>query len=364
MMRTPRTRPLILLVALALTLLVLFMAPYATALVSRDQVSLRDRIAIPGVGLVPKADERTAAKQQSETCGTIAGRWVDLAPLNDPRQEVGVAALNGLIYVAGGFHPDGSAATTVEAYDPVTDIWSFVAPLPLGVHHPGAAAVNGKFYVFGGERSPDAAPSDATFEYDPALNSWVTKARMPTPRGAMGTGVVDGKIYAAGGEPFGENDFAVYDPVVDTWTALPPMPTPRNHLAGGGEGSTFYAVGGRSGAIGGITSVVEAFDTNTSSWRQRTVMPTPRGGIGGTVAGDCLYIFGGENNPTSPVGIFDQTEIYDPSTDSWRSLTPMAVARHGIGAAALGNRIYIPGGATVEGFGVTGAHQAFDVATP
>jgi hypothetical protein len=42
----------------------------------------------------------------------------------------------------------------------------------------------------------------------------------------------------------------------------------------------------------------------------------------------------------------------------------MGVARHGIGAATLGNRIYIPGGATIEGFGVTGAHQAFELATP
>ncbi|NIV33838.1 MAG: hypothetical protein GWN58_31645, partial [Anaerolineae bacterium] len=47
--------------------------------------------------------------------------------------------------------------------------------------------------------------------------------------------------------------------------------------------------------------------------------------------------------------IFDQTEVYDPSTGTWFSLTPMPVPRHGIGAAAVGNRLIIPGGGTIAG---------------
>jgi N-acetylneuraminic acid mutarotase len=93
-------------------------------------------------------------------------------------------------------------------------------------------------------------------------------------------------------------------------------------------------------------------------------MPTPRGGIAAAAVGGCLYVFGGEGNQFHPRGIFDQVEVYDPSTDSWQALDPMAAPRHGIGAAVAGSRIYLPGGATVQGFGATAVHQAYDVGGP
>ena len=38
----------------------------------------------------------------------------------------------------------------------------------------------------------------------------------------------------------------------------------------------------------------------------------------------------------------------------------MPSPRHGIGAAVVGDRIFVPGGATVQGFGASGAHEVFD----
>ncbi len=38
--------------------------------------------------------------------------------------------------------------------------------------------------------------------------------------------------------------------------------------------------------------------------------------------------------------------------------------RHGTGAAVLDGLIYIPGGATLEGLGVSGAHDVFDPLAP
>src|SRR5262245_36912765 len=42
--------------------------------------------------------------------------WFALAPMGEPRQEVGVAELGGVVYVAGGFLGDGSASSVAEAY--------------------------------------------------------------------------------------------------------------------------------------------------------------------------------------------------------------------------------------------------------
>jgi N-acetylneuraminic acid mutarotase len=75
----------------------------------------------------------------------------------------------------------------------------------------------------------------------------------------------------------------------------------------------------------------------------------------------CLYVLGGEGNANLPSGVFPQNEVYDPRTDVWETLTPMATPRHGIGAAVLGDRIFVPGGANVQGFGATAAHEAFTV---
>ena len=69
-------------------------------------------------------------------------------------------------------------------------------------------------------------------------------------------------------------------------------------------------------------------------------------------------MFGGEDNRAHPKAVFEQTEVYDPRANSWWSLEPMPAARHGIGAAAAGRLIYIPGGADSQGLGVTGVHEA------
>jgi N-acetylneuraminic acid mutarotase len=288
---------------------------------------------------------------------SLPGRWVDLAPLGEPRQEVGVAELGGWIYVAGGFTEGPGVSANVEAYDPTADRWQFVAPLPIAVHHAALATAGGKLYLMGGDVGLESVSSDAVFEYDPAANAWTRRASMPTARSAMAVGVIDGRIYLAGGQG-GERDFARYDPATDTWTVLPPMPTPRNHLAGGAIGSVFYAAGGRSASI---TNALEAFDTITGAWTQLPSMPTARGGNGASVLNGCLYVFGGEGNRSSPVGIFHEVEVFDPVANRWLSLDPMAVPRHGIAATTLGNRMYIPGGALVEGFGTTPIHQALQI---
>jgi N-acetylneuraminic acid mutarotase len=184
---------------------------------------------------------------------------------------------------------------------------------------------------------------------------------MPTARGALAVAVIGNKIYAAGGSPPArERDFAVYDPAADTWATLPPMPTPRNHLTAGASGEKFYAVGGRSGGIQGAANAMEEFDPMTNTWTQKAPLPTARSGIAGVVVNGCLYVFGGEGNTAHPQGVFAQAEAYNPVTNTWQAVVPMPVPRHGIGAAAIGPRIYIPGGGPVQGFGVTDVHEVFD----
>jgi N-acetylneuraminic acid mutarotase len=170
--------------------------------------------------------------------------------------------------------------------------------------------------------------------------------------------VIGGRVYVAGGAPDSAGrTLEAYDPATDSWVSLPPMPTARNHVAGGAIGGRLYVVGGRPPLT---LSVLEVFDPVSGTWKSRAAMPTGRSGHAAAVVRGCLYVFGGEGNSASASGVFAQSELYDPGTNSWTSLTSMRTPRHGIGAAAVGSRIYLPGGATQQGFGAVATHDAYD----
>ena len=50
-----------------------------------------------------------------------------------------------------------------------------------------------------GVRSPGWNPVNNAWEYDPATDEWKELAPMPTKRGAASAGVANGKIYVTGG---------------------------------------------------------------------------------------------------------------------------------------------------------------------
>ena len=100
------------------------------------------------------------------------------------RTEVAAAALDGKIYVIGGYQ---KGAGLVEEYDPEKNSWRRRAALPKALHHVGAAAVNGRIYVIGGFIS-GVGPVDTVYEYDPGADRWKSKAPMPTPRGRSPSG--------------------------------------------------------------------------------------------------------------------------------------------------------------------------------
>jgi N-acetylneuraminic acid mutarotase len=68
-----------------------------------------------------------------------------------------------------------------------------------------------------------------------------------------------------------------------------------------------------------------------------------------------IYVFGGE----APEGTFDEVEEYDPKTDSWRAMTPMPTARHGLGSAVMGKSIYVISGGPKPGGSTSAANEVF-----
>jgi N-acetylneuraminic acid mutarotase len=203
------------------------------------------------------------------------------------------------------------------------------------------------------------------WSWNPATEmTWSAKAAMPagTQRGSAVAGAIDGKIYVAGGLRGGAvNDVSVYDPSTNAWTGgLPGVPMTRDHGCGGVVNGKLYILGGRQGGITTQSSIVYEL-TPGAGWAERAAMPTARGGTACGVVGDRIVVVGGEGNGAVASGVFPQVEAYDAVANTWTTLAMMPSPRHGMGAAAVGDKIYVPGGASTQGFG---AVATFEILTP
>src|SRR5215467_11540344 len=139
--------------------------------------------------------------------------WQLGAQMPEARQELATGALNGNVYVLGGYEAGATSTATVQVYNPTTDTWTFAHDLPYAVNHNAAAVAGGKLYSFG-------AGAGETFVYDPNSNSWSPKAASHYVHSyTAAVGVIDDQIYVAGGKGTpSQRELEVYDPNANTWT--------------------------------------------------------------------------------------------------------------------------------------------------
>jgi N-acetylneuraminic acid mutarotase len=299
--------------------------------------------------------------------------WKKGAPFPEPDEELYSVAVSGKLYVIGGWG-DGKARGVNYEYDAATDRWTKKSPMPHPAHHTALAAVNGKIYAFGGFVAPatTAIPLGAAWEpvadaweFNPATDAWKPLAPLPGKRGSAVAAEVGGKIYVIGGattmegskDPFftafgparvlGTND--VYDPATNTWESRNPMSVPRNHAFSGVVNGKIYVIGGRTGQAFILsatnTDVVEEYNPASNMWSiPKERMPTARSGGASGTDGRRIYVAGGEVTTTELVGAFRAVEAYEPATNSWMTLPSMPMPRHGVAGAVIGNRFHLVSG--------------------
>lgn len=305
---------------------------------------------------------------QASLAESLQGNWNQGASAPSKRTEIAAAAVGGKIYVVGGFSQpnlrnvlDFAISRDVEVYDPAADSWSVTTPLPEGRHHVGIATLDGFLYVIGGFAKAGLSVWHAVntvYQYHPAMQTWRELAPMPTARGALGVAAYQGRLYAIGGYD-GERSLAaseVYNPETDTWSSVAPLPAPRDHLAVASTGSGIYAIGGRANLnYHQNTGRVEAYDPATDQWQTRASLPTARSGISSGVMNEQIYVLGGESGE----GTFNSNEKYLPTEDRWVTMAPMPTARHGSGAAVVNERLYVIGGGPAPGASFSQINEIF-----
>ena len=124
------------------------------------------------------------------------------------RDYFGVGVVNNLIYVIGehGWPQVGSLGgpflTVIEEYNPKTDRWqkkNDILDLRL---YSSTVVVGDEIYLIGGFVWQDGLRKDpATVDvYNPETDEWSDVPPMPTGKTPLGVAIVKGKIYVFGGE--------------------------------------------------------------------------------------------------------------------------------------------------------------------
>jgi hypothetical protein len=288
-----------------------------------------------------------------------ASAWV-LGPTMPRRAlEPGVAALGQQLVVAGGFDTslaEGLDITArVDAFDTTSSTWGTLPDAPVKWTHLNLAVVGDRLYIAGGLEGTQSIAHGEGFVFDPIDKTWqpITAMDPADARGASGVVTAPGRIYLLGGA---STTAALatcleYDTITGTWSHLPDLPAPRSHPAAMRmlDGTLIVAGGLASldaSAPQGEVWALSPPGTATRTWQPRAAMQPPtdpalRGGCAyGVVLGELVCAGGEAGQAASTVALG-----YDPYLDHWTMHESMPVARAGAAGAALGGRLFVPGGA-------------------
>lgn len=164
----------------------------------------------------------------NEVLDIATGSWSAAAPMLTARNHHGASLIDGKIYVVGGRIGStfiiglSNNISTNEVYDIAKNTWAAVLGMPTPRSGVGTAVLNGRMHVLGGEAYlNDLVGTYRTHEaFDPKTNSWQRLPPMPTPRHGLAVAEIGGKMYAVsgsnvaggGGPHEGVNVNEVYDP--------------------------------------------------------------------------------------------------------------------------------------------------------
>jgi N-acetylneuraminic acid mutarotase len=165
--------------------------------------------------------------------------WEDL-PAGEPLQGMNLATFNGRIYRVGGMQPrnrpgeppDNHSVRDAAVFDPASRRWEPLPPLPEPRSSHDLVALDGKLYVLGGWIMRGAAqkpawPSCAYVLDLGRIDAGWQSFEQPFQRRALTAAAVRGKLYVLGGlTESGDavQSVDVFDPAAGRWTVGPEFP--------------------------------------------------------------------------------------------------------------------------------------------
>lgn len=287
--------------------------------------------------------------QRTTLSGTLDQSW----ELMHPSLPTALSSATGAI-LGGKFYVFGSGARSPITYNLATDQWSSpgtVADIPLAGSRQGLVRFGERLYLFAGS----GESSGQVQIYDPLTNQWSRGSPMPVAATEATAIVVNDLIYvtwgslASGSAP----GMAMYDPRTDSWQSAPAPPYNRRGAAMANVGNLIYLFGGLEGEQ--PSDIVQVYSLASSSWAtsfttEAGIPPMPSPGYDGRAVhiGDEIYLVGGTGG---------STDVYRPTTNTWREETSLPTARISSAVAVIADRIYVAGGTALD----PSAATAFEV---
>lgn len=274
-----------------------------------------------------------------------------------PRFEAQGLTLDGKLYVFGGFYNDRIQATLQsDVYDPATNTWTRLTPLPEKLTHAGQATDGRLIYLAGGfVGNHPGGSSHKLWVYDVAANSWSEGPRMPAKRGGGALVHLGGALHYFGGtfrpkggdyvQDYGDHWVLQLDDQDAGWTMAASLPNPRNHIGGCVADGKIYAVGGQhlGDEESGNQGSVQVYDPATDEWTNAADLPFGRGHLTANTLernGRIIVVSGVMNGRKAVATI----EVYDPATDKWSTLTPLPEPRQSGVSGIVGDKLIVTGG--------------------
>lgn len=296
------------------------------------------------------------------------GCWTSAAPLPSPVLDAGGAAIGDALYVVGGKDSSGHLSTA-RRWTASTGTWQTLTPRPgPGLENPAVASYAGRVYAAGGSTGPFSGAVAAVDVYDPATDSWSSLPPMPTARGGAGAAVIGSRLYVVGGLADDGSSLTTVESIDlaapgSGWRTEPALTTPRDNMAVGASGTTLVVAGGRTRLASGTTvdgtlASTEVLPAGAAAWQSRSPMPTGRRSVTAQVVAGTLYVIGGEATATN--GAFIENQAYDLATDTWSVVTGLPQGRHGMASGVIDGRIHVVGGGTVAGTSYSALHTVFE----
>jgi DNA-binding CsgD family transcriptional regulator len=285
----------------------------------------------------------TTAPTAAPAAAPAAERWVELAPMPEPRLGFASAPFRfdgrSYMYLIGG-EVDQQADASVLRYDLDANTWVKFSAKPTAVVDAQAAVVGNRIFVPGG-RTADGSVTTVLEAYDPQRDRWETLAPLPEPRASYGLAAVEGKLYLFGGSDGNGPRAEVwqYSPDNDEWLPQSPLPAPATYLGVAVIDGQIFLIGGEN-ASGLLTShqrYSPAEEGNGNPYTIRAPLPEPRSRMGATTIGGFIFLVGGSAQ--------SQALFYDSTVDIWRSTdTPLSPALRDLQILSNGNKLYVFGG--------------------
>jgi hypothetical protein len=214
-------------------------------------------------------------------------QWQEL-PMQTHLQGLPLVAHSGKIYRIGGLNNRNATKVDVEdphstdefaAYDPDTNQWAALVPLPTARSSHNAVVIGDRLYVVGGwkleGKSPSAWQIDAlVYDFKDVKAGW---QKLPTPafkRRALAAGVWKGKLVAIGGiDEKGKPSLRVdvFDPQSAAWSQGPKLP--GTGMAG--FGASACTLDGNL-YVSGLRGILYRLNLTGSAWEKAGKLETPR----------------------------------------------------------------------------------------